>query len=125
MRIYKISVILVFVTLIALLYVHQQVQLLKISYTININEKKLMTLLDQNRSLVYNIAKLKSPVNLEKTFLATKKDFRVPQQWQVVEAVVPAQNRQPVLLADSKEQTTGFFNKIFGRPSEAFAKTIK
>lgn len=128
MKVYKFSMFLIFVTALALLYVHQQVQLLQLSYKIELNEKEAATLLDQNRSLVYNITRLKSPVYLQEKFLASKKDFRVPQGWQVVEAVTPELNKkQTVVLAKTaSEQNKGFgiFN-VFLRPKEALAKTIK
>lgn len=123
-KVYKLSVFLVSVTLMAVLYVHQQVQLLKISYRIESNEKKFTTLLDRNRALMYNISRLKSPVYLEEKFLSTKKDFTIPQQWRVVEAPVPRLDTQPVRMENAGNQPWGIF-KIFGRPREALAKTIK
>jgi|GEM_PF-1133398 len=135
MKIYKFSVFLVFITLIALLYVNQQVQLLKISYSINTNEKEVTRLLDQNRSLVYNVTKLKSPVYLDNKFLASKKDFAIPQQWQVVhvttnKSFVPTQNMRLTSLSGSRrtsEEDTAFGRilRIFGKPREAFANTVK
>lgn len=129
MKIYKFSVSLVFVTFVALLYVHQQVLLLKLSYNIESNEKHFTTLLDQNRSLVYNITRLKSPVHLQEQFLASQKDYRIPQQWQVVEAsAIPEINKkQTIVLAKTASEP----NKIvamfkgFFRPQEALAKTLK
>ena len=124
MRIYRFSVFLALVTMGALLYVHQQAQLLKISYIIEANERQLASLLDQNRTLVYNITKLKSPVSLEKRFLASKKDFRVPQQWQVVQVTIPKEETPRTMVAQVEDKTPGIF-KIFGKPREAFAKTLK
>lgn len=127
MRVYKFSVALVFITAVALLYVHQQVQLLKISYKIESNERELVQLLDQNKALMYNVTKLKSPVNLEKQFMTNSKEFNVAQKWQIVEVTAPGAAKGDVQVAQfSKDK--GFstvFYKIFGRPREAFANTIK
>ncbi|NQU73962.1 MAG: hypothetical protein HQ547_04560 [Candidatus Omnitrophica bacterium] len=125
MKLYKFSVCLVFVTLLALLYVHQQVRLVKISYGIEFNEREITTLLDQNKSLMYNIAKLKSPVDLEKKLLASKKEFSIPQQWKVVEVVVPKANKDHIITAKTNAQTPLGFLKRLGRPKEVFANTIK
>jgi hypothetical protein len=125
MKIYKFSITLTLVTLVALLYVHQQVQLLKISYRINANEKDLTRLLDQNRALIYNITRLKSPVNLDKKFLASKKDYSIPQQWQIVKVATPKEEKQPVMLAKTEKRSFAILNKLFGRPKEAMANTIK
>lgn len=102
MRIYKISIYSVVITLWALLYVHQQVQLVRISYDIESKEKQVSALLDQNKSLVYNITKQKSPVYLEKKLLASKKEFSIPQQWNVVEVSLPKAPKQPVVVAQVK-----------------------
>ncbi|MBI4335397.1 MAG: hypothetical protein HY589_01935 [Candidatus Omnitrophica bacterium] len=125
MRIYKFSITLTVITLLALLYVHQQVELLKISYGINTNEKETARLLDQNRSLMYNMTRLKSPVNLDKKFLAVRKDYAIPQQWQIVKVNAPSAPRQTVVRVAQSEKRTGGILKIFGRPKEAFANTAK
>ncbi len=124
MKIHKFSIFLVFVTAVALLYVHQQVQLLKISYKINANEKDLTRLLDQNRALIYNITSIKSPVNLNKKFLASKKDYSISQQWQIVEVAAPKEEKGAVMLAKIGKRPFGIF-KLFGRPREALANPIK
>ncbi len=58
------------ITICALLYVHQNVEILKIGYSINTNQKALSYSLDRHRRLVYNLAKLKSPPALEEKLLA-------------------------------------------------------
>ena len=124
MKIYKFSISLVFVTVVALLYVHQQDQLLKISYKINANEKDATRLLDQNRSLIYNITRIKSPVNLDKKFLASKKEYSIPQQWQIVKVAAPKEEKRAVMLAKAEKKSFGIF-KLFGRPKEALANPVK
>ena len=125
MKIYKFSVGLIFITLLALLYVHQQVQLIEVSYKIESNEKGVTTLLDQNKSLVYNITKLKSPVYLEKKFLASKKEFVIPQQWQVIEVAAPRLEKAPIMTAQARGRAPFDFFKLLGKPKEVFANTIK
>ncbi|MDD5450233.1 MAG: hypothetical protein PHO42_06570 [Candidatus Omnitrophica bacterium] len=124
MKIRKFSIFLVLITCLALLYVHQQVQLLRISYEINFSEKEMSRLLDQNRVLVYNVTRLKSPVYLDNNFLAAKKDYAIPKQWQVIEVAAQKENRRPVAVASLEKKTFGIF-KIFGKPREAMANTIK
>ena len=114
----------VLITSVALLYVHQQVQLLKISYEINSNEKEITRLLDQNKILIYNVTELKSPVYLDNKFLASKKNYAIPKQWQVVEVAAPRENREPVAMVKLEKRSFGIL-KIFGKPREAMANTIK
>jgi len=124
MKIYRFSIFLVFVTAMALFYVHQQVQLLKISYKINANEKNITTLLDRNETLIYNVTRLKSPVYLENKFLATEKGFVIPKQWQVVKVMAPKENQQTVVMAKGEKKSFGIL-KMFGKPTEAMANPIK
>ena len=53
------------VTICTLLYVHQNIEILKTGYSIDANQKALSYSLDQHRRLVYNLGKLKSPLALE------------------------------------------------------------
>ena len=53
------------VTICTLLYVHQNIEILKTGYSIDTNQKALSYSLDQHRRLVYNLGKLKSPLALE------------------------------------------------------------
>lgn len=122
MKIYRFSVFLIFVTLVALLYVHQQVQLLDISYRINSKEREIARLLDQNRILVYNATRLKSSVYLDKKFLS-EKDYLIPQQWQVVKVERQKKAQQPVVTARLEKRPSRIL-KIFGRPREAMANTM-
>jgi hypothetical protein len=124
MKIYKFSITLIFVTFVALLYVHQQVQILKMGYKVTSCEKEMIRLLDQNKGLVYNITQRKSPVYLEQKFLATKKDFGIPKQWQVVRVMTPKEEKQTVVTAKLEKQPFGIL-KIFGKPREAMANSIK
>ncbi len=55
----------VVVTICTLLYVHQNIEILKTGYSISTNQKALSYSLDQHRRLVYNLGKLKSPLALE------------------------------------------------------------
>lgn len=72
------------VTALALGYVHQQVELLKINYSINYNKDNLAVLLDQNSVLMYNVNNLQSPLYLEQTLSAKKIVLEIPAQWHVI-----------------------------------------
>lgn len=57
----------------ALLYVHHEVETVKTSVLINKNRQELTLLLDQYRSLVYNLSRLESPKRIEDIFLCKRK----------------------------------------------------
>ena len=69
MRRYGFSRVLMFITsfaFLAVIYVHQEVEIFKTSFVINKNRQELSFLLDQYRSLIYNLSKLESPDRIEK-----------------------------------------------------------
>ena len=49
----------------ALMYVHQEVEMVKTGFDINKNRQSLTLLLDQYKSLVYNLSRLESPGTIE------------------------------------------------------------
>lgn len=79
----KISTI-VCATFFALLYVHQQVELVKISYKIGQKEKVLREMLDRNEKLGYNIQHLEAPSRLEKALSSNNIEISFPARGQVV-----------------------------------------
>ena len=121
MRLFKYMIILGIVTLTALVYVHQQVELVKLSYTIDCKEKKLKELLDRKGVLRYNISNLESPSRLEKVLLARKISVSYPKNRQVIRlarnpSYVPGGQ---LLRVSGLEERAGIF-KLFdflgGRP---------
>jgi len=73
MRLSRFLLIVVLVTVVALGYVYQQVELLRINYTINRNKDNLSVLLDQNSTLMYNVVLEAEDVSVE-----------IPSYWHTV-----------------------------------------
>ena len=71
-------------TLVALVYVHQQVELVKLSYSIESKEKKLKDMLDHKERLDYNINNLEAPSRLEKILISRNIDVGFPGKDHVV-----------------------------------------
>ncbi len=84
MRLSKLLTLISISTIIALLYVHQQVELVKLSYAIEYKEKRLKDALDQRERLEYNIDNLEAPSRLEQALLSRKIDIAFPKRSQVV-----------------------------------------
>jgi hypothetical protein len=84
MRLSRFLISLVLATVISLVYVHQQVELVKLSYALNSRETDLKHVLDRKESLGYNIKSLESPPRLEDRLLAQKVDIVFPKKGQVV-----------------------------------------
>ena len=66
------------------MYVHQQVELVKLSYLIEKKEKKLNEVLDHREQLSYNIKNLEAPSRLESALLAKNIDITFPRKGNVV-----------------------------------------
>ncbi len=61
MKLYKSIIIGLVLTLVALGYVHQRVEIIKTGYILQERRKYLSYLVDQNSNLMYNLSKLESP----------------------------------------------------------------
>ncbi len=120
MRLFKYIIFLGIVTLTALVYVHQQVELVKLSYEIDCKEKKLKEMLDRKGILRYNISNLESPSRLEKVLLERKVSVSYPKKGHVIRlARNPSYVPNRSLRVSGLEERAGIF-KLFdflgGRP---------
>ena len=105
----------------ALMYVHQEVEMVKTGFHINKNRQSLTLLLDQYKSLVYNLSRLESPGTIEDAL--SLNDIRL---------CMPAVNnvhhfvRGNIVLSDGSAATEGkksFLANLFDRfPAKAEAK---
>ena len=84
MKIFKSLTLIFICTFVALVYVHQQIELVKLSYAIDSKEKKLKEMLDYRDSISYTIENLESPSRLEKVLLAKNIDIMFPKAAQVI-----------------------------------------
>ena len=71
-------------TMASLFYVSQEVEAVKIGYTIRKQEETKTLYLDRSRALQYNIARLKAPNTLEKRLEAKKINLQAPKSWQTL-----------------------------------------
>ena len=106
MRAFKVTMMVISATLISLLYVHQQVELVKLSYSIQLREKTLKDILDHNEGLGYNIDNLEAPNRLEEALLANKIEVAFPKIGHVVRLASSKHNggnKRPYILKTSKK----------------------
>jgi len=113
-------------TLLALLYVHQRVELVKLSYEIDCKEKCLNEMLDRKEHLGYNVDNLEAPSRLENILLAKNIEIGLPKRAQIVKGrqqVFAVQVERPLRTASI--ETRSSIAKIFeflGLGAEAHAK---
>lgn len=124
MRLFRNILSIGLVTLLALVYVHQHVELVKMSYSIQYNEKRVAKLLDRNERLGYNINNLEDPSRLETVLRGQKIDVAMPKRGQVIKA---AETPGDEALSGRGETAVGWkapvkFFEFLGLRAEAQAK---
>ena len=125
MRAFKTVAFIVFVTVVALVYVHQQIELVKLSYSIGCKEKKLKDVLDRNEGLGYNIENLEDPARLEQILLSKNIDITFPRPNNIIRAArTKARMAEDGLKAIGIEKSFNLFGvlEIFSPRAEAQTK---
>ena len=87
----------ILITSAGLFYVYEEVEAVKIGYTIRKQEETKTLMLDRTRALKYNIARLKAPNNLEKKLLAQRIVLEPPKSWQTIVMPGTAPSQKPDL----------------------------
>jgi len=84
MRLSKYLTILILITIVSLVYTHQQFLLIKANYSIRECESRLSHSLDRHKKLMYNVSTLESPATLEVRLRDEGIKYGIPKQWAVV-----------------------------------------
>jgi hypothetical protein len=108
------------VTLVSLLYVYQQTEILRFAYTQQKQHSAFQVLLDKNSILRYNIEKNCSLVNIGDS-VSNRSDFQMPDKYQLVR-LVPSSEGMTFAKAVPNKET--LLSRVFGIKSKAEAKTI-
>ncbi len=116
---FKTALIIVMIMLASLFYVHSQVETTKLGYLVKKNQKRISTLIDENRVLMYNVTSLRSPALLGKNLTAKKADYYMPKQTIIVKA--NSSKPKDVMFAKSTNFRKGFL-AIFEPKREAQAE---
>ena len=104
----------------SLIYVSQEVEAVKVGYTIRKQEENKTLFLDRARALKYNIARLKAPNTLEKRLTAQKISLQSPKSWQTL-VISPAADRRQAAARPMLVQPA-IFGKLFVGTAQAEAK---
>ena len=84
-----------------LLFVHQQISIIKCSYSINTHEQKLARLKENHKNLTFQLASCTSPAKMNQKLAAAEIDLVFPDEITIVR--VPSSSEQPIRLAESSE----------------------
>ena len=99
------------ITAFALLYVWQQVELVRVSYEIREAKCEVAHLLDQNRYLRYNVASLSSPSRLAKEKSVRNLELEPPKSLELVRLieVTPAKTQLNISGPRGRRSIFSFF----------------
>lgn len=90
-------------TMLALLYVGQQTEIVKLGYRIHQAERVLEALRDKKTSLEFTLSSLESPLHLDKSLFLNNNDFEMAQSFKLVKV---APKVQPALYAQASQRRT-------------------
>ena len=116
----KFLAILALATTASLGFVSQEVEAVKIGYTIRKQEETRTLLLDRARALKYNIARLEAPNTLEKRLTAQKINLQSPKSWQTL--VISGSGGQKQAATRSFLAQPPILSKFFVGTAQAEAK---
>jgi hypothetical protein len=84
MRLPKFLIVISTMTLLAMIYVHQQTAIFYLAYAGEKKQANLQELLDRNNILRYNTSLLSSLPYLDKKLFVKNSDFEIPQEQRLV-----------------------------------------
>ena len=108
------------VTLLSLLYVYQQAEIVRLAYAEQKQQVVFQGLLDKNSILRYNIEKSSSLVNIGGS-VSNRSDFQMPDKYQLVR-LVPS--RDGVTFTEGTLNKETLLSRVFGIKRQAEARTI-
>ena len=111
------------VTLAGLVHVYAEIEAVEIGYAIRKQENAKVQFVDRSRALKYNIARLKSPNNLERRLQTQKIVLDAPREWQtLVLSQAPGQRLPKIERLPNLMKEPAFFTRFFVGTAQAEAK---
>ena len=115
-------------TVLSLLYVFQQTEIVKLGYKVTRTEKVLEATLDRKTSLEYTLSSLESSQNLDKNLFFQNSGFEMAQEYKFVR-VSPAQKKGVAVTKATQQTQRSIFKRLalssLFASRQAEAKTIK
>lgn len=119
MELKRFLAIVVFFTIIALLYVHQQVLIYQTGERLKESHRQYLKLVDHNKALVYNVLNLKSPSSLEKRLQNQKIVLCMPREWEALRT-----NKTKNTFVANTKNRTGILARLIGTDRVAEASGL-
>lgn len=121
MRLYRFLILACVLTSIAVAYVWQQSEVVRLAYVGQTKSAKFQDLLDKNSQLRYFLKQNTSLINLASR-VTDKSDFQMPRNYCLVKLTPPKEN---VVVENNRvARTLRLVYRLFGVKREAEAKTL-
>lgn len=120
----KFFLSIILITVIALFYVRQQVELLELGYDMSKKEQIYLSLLDRNDQLKYNIIALSSPNQLAKGFAFTSNKFVILENSRILKAGLKPTSYKVAKRNSKILKSIGQIAELFAFKAQAEAKPI-
>ena len=127
MKLSKVIQLLAVVTVLSLIYIHMQMQIIDLAYQGKKKEKQITDLKEDNGVMSYNISRLKSANHLGIRLLSQESDLMFRDNESIVQLVASEwepEDERGETSEEAKEQTNPIINFIFSR-SQAEARTTE
>jgi len=121
MRLSRFFVVLMLATLLSLLYVWQQTEVVRLAYEGQKHYARFQDLLDENSSLRYNLTKNTSVTNMA-GLISGGSDFKMPDNYCLVKVDAPQGRSQYAQRRSVRRET--MVSRVFNMKRQAEAKTI-
>lgn len=121
MKLSRFLSITVSITLLSLLYVHQQTEIFRLAYTGQKKQVSFEDLLDKNCVLRYNIEKNASLACIGEK-ISGYADFQMPDNYQLITLLPYGEG--PYLIKEEPAEKPALLSMIFGTKRQAEAKTV-
>ena len=121
MKLSRFLAVLMSVTILSLVYVWQQTEVLRLAYEGQRHYASFQDLLDANSSLRYNLTKNTSVITMAGRISDTS-DFRMPNNYCLVKVSAPKSRTQYVQRPSNPKET--LVSRVFGIKRQAEARTI-
>ena len=127
MKLSKFIMIILFCTIISLIYIQLQIQIFELAYQGKNKEEQLQKIIDVNDRVTYNILTLKSADHLGIKLLKENSKLQFLDQEYIVRLETPSQFLEDEVLVKSadSEKNTNIFLSLFSLKSKAEASAIK
>ncbi|MFC1703735.1 hypothetical protein ACFL1E_03000 [Candidatus Omnitrophota bacterium] len=123
MKLKRFFCVLICVTLLSLVFVQVQVEILKLAYACKEEDNVLNKLLDDKNMLMYNIHTLESADNVGEFLICKKPELSFIERTQLVELRMPIRSEETFSLqaATANNRKPSFVARLFSLKSQAEA----